>query len=175
MKFATRLCRPGDERVLSLVAQATILETYAGITKGSDLVTYVNAELSPEHFSRMLSDDGIRLWIAETDSGKCPIGYAVAVADKGAKSFSSFELKRLYLFYRFHGTGIGKKLMQDVLSFAEQMKSESCWLQVHEANTHAIEFYQRCGFVQTGSDLFRAGEGSYRVLTLRLTLGSQGR
>jgi len=65
MEFATRLCRPGDERVLSVVAQATILETYAGITNGSDLVTYVNAELSPADFSRMLADDRIRLWIAD--------------------------------------------------------------------------------------------------------------
>ena len=170
MEFATRLCRPGDERVLSLVAQATILETYAGITNGSDLVTYVHAELSPADFNRMLADNRIRLWIAETGIGKCAVGYAVAVADEGARAFSSFELKRLYLFHRFHGNGIGKKLMQDVLSFAERMKSESCWLQVHEANTHAIEFYKRCGFVQTGSDLFRAGEGSYRVLTLTLTL-----
>jgi diamine N-acetyltransferase len=171
MEFATRLCRPGDEKVLSLVAQATILETYAGITNGSDLITYVDAELSPADFSRMLADDRVRLWIAETVVGKGAVGYAAAVADEGATSFSSFELKRLYLFYRFHGNGIGKKLMQEVLSFAERMKSESCWLQVHEANTHAIEFYRRCGFVQTGSNLFRAGEGSYRVLTLRLVFG----
>jgi ribosomal protein S18 acetylase RimI-like enzyme len=170
MDFATRLCRPGDERVLSLVAQATILETYAGITDGSDLVTYVNAELSPADFSRMLADNRIRLWIAETGIGKCAVGYAVAVSDEGEGSFSSFELKRLYLFYRFHGNGIGRRLMQEVLSFAERMKSESCWLQVHEANTHAIEFYKRCGFVQTDSGVFRAGEGSYRVLTLSLTL-----
>ena len=60
--------------------------------------------------------------------------------------------------------------MEDVLSFAGNMQSEKIWLQVHEANNHAIEFYKRFGFVQTGADLFRAGEGSYRVLTLALTL-----
>jgi ribosomal protein S18 acetylase RimI-like enzyme len=60
--------------------------------------------------------------------------------------------------------------MEDVLSFAKQLKSEKIWLQVHEANTHAIEFYERFGFVQTGSDLFQAGKGSYRVLTFGLTL-----
>lgn len=68
MEFATRLCKPGDEKVLSLVAQATILETYAGITDGSDLVAYVNAELSPANFSRMLADDRMRLWIARRAS-----------------------------------------------------------------------------------------------------------
>lgn len=43
------------------------------------------------------------------------------------------------------------------------------WLQVHEANHHAIEFYKRFGFVQRGVDLFHAGRSSYNVLTLALT------
>jgi ribosomal protein S18 acetylase RimI-like enzyme len=50
------------------------------------------------------------------------------------------------------------------------MESKTIWLQVHEANSHAIEFYKRFGFVQTGADVFRVGKGSYRVLTLGLTL-----
>ena len=97
------------------------------------------------------------------------MGYAVAVSDD-AKSFSSFELKRLYVFYRFHGNRLGMRLLEEVLSFAKQKNSETIWLQVHEANNHAIEFYKHFGFVQTGADLFRAGKGSYRVLTLGLTL-----
>jgi ribosomal protein S18 acetylase RimI-like enzyme len=174
MEFATRLCGPGDEQALSLVAQATTLETYAGTADGEDLVTYANAELTAADFSRSLASDRIRTWIAETIAGKCAVGYALAVADEDAKSFSSFELKRLYLFYRFHGNGLGRRLMEDVLSFAKQMKSETIWLQVHDANHHAIEFYKRFGFVQTGVDLFRAGKGSYRVLTFALTLARQG-
>jgi ribosomal protein S18 acetylase RimI-like enzyme len=63
--------------------------------------------------------------------------------------------------------------MEDVLSFAQNMQSEKVWLQVHEANNHAIEFYKRFGFVQTGTDRFRAGEGSYRVLTQALSPARQ--
>jgi ribosomal protein S18 acetylase RimI-like enzyme len=96
------------------------------------------------------------------------VGYAVAVADEHAKSFSSFELKRLYVFYRFHANGLGKRLMEEVLSFVKSMKSETIWLQVHEANQHAIELYKRIGFIQTGTDLYQAGEGSHRVLTMSL-------
>jgi diamine N-acetyltransferase len=170
MKFSTRVCGPGDEPALSLVGQGTILETYAGITDGDDLIKYVTAEMSATAFSQTLASDGCRAWIVETSVGKCAVGYAVAVSDENAKLFSSFELKRLYIFYRFHGTGLGKRLMQEVLSFAKEMKSEKMWLQVHEANHHAIEFYKRYGFVQTGTDLYRAGKGSYQVLRLELTL-----
>jgi ribosomal protein S18 acetylase RimI-like enzyme len=170
MEFTTRLCRSNDEKALSLVAQATILETYAGITEGDDLIDYVGAELTVADFGRIAAGDRARAWIAETAAGKCPVGYALAVSDEGVKPFSSFELKRLYVFYRFHGNGLGRRLMEDVLSFAKQMQSETIWLQVHEANRHAIEFYKRFGFVQTGTDLFPAGKGSYRVLTIQLTL-----
>ena len=169
-EFIIRLCRPGDERALSLVAQATILETYAGITDADDLFSYVNAELTIDDFSRFLADDRIRTWISETTIGKCPVGYALAVSDEGPKSFSSFELKRLYVFYRFHGKRLGRRLMEEVLSFAKQNNSARIWLQVHEANLHAIEFYNRVGFVEEGANLFRAGKNSYRVLTLALTL-----
>jgi diamine N-acetyltransferase len=170
IEFVTRPCRAGDARALSAVAQATILETYAGITNGEDLITYVNAELTVADFERMLASDHIRAWIAETSAGKCAVGYAVAISDVDAKSFSSFELKRLYIFYRFHGSGLGRRLMEDVLSFARQKNSETIWLQVHEANNNAIEFYKRFGFEQRGADVFRAGENSYRVLTFGLTL-----
>jgi hypothetical protein len=63
MEFATRLCRPGDEETLSLVARATILETYAGITDGDDLVTYARSELSVADFSQILASDRTRAWI----------------------------------------------------------------------------------------------------------------
>jgi ribosomal protein S18 acetylase RimI-like enzyme len=170
MEFSTRVCKPGDEQALSVVGQGTIMETYAGITDGDDLIKYVTAEMSVAALSESLADDDFRAWIAETSVGKCPVGYAAAVSDQNTQAFSSFELKRLYIFYRFHGSGLGKRLMQDVLSFAKEMKSEKMWLQVHEANHHAIEFYRRYGFVQTGTDLYKAGKGSYQVLKLELTL-----
>lgn len=170
MEIVSRACRPGDERALSLVAQATILETYAGITDGEDLVAYVNAELTAVDFARMLASDRVRAWISETAAGKCPVGYALAVSDEGAKPFFSFELKRLYVFYRFHGQRVGRTLLEEVLQFAGEQHSEKIWLQVHEANQHAIQFYKRCGFARTGEDLFPVGKNSYRVLTFALVL-----
>jgi hypothetical protein len=115
MEFSTRVCKPGNEQALSLVGQATILETYAGIGDGDDLIKYASTEMTADVFRRDLASDGFRAWLAETTVGKCAVGYAVAVSDENVKLFSSFELKRLYIFYRFHGTGLGKRLMQDVL------------------------------------------------------------
>jgi hypothetical protein len=48
MEFSTRLCKPGDEQALSLVGQATILETYAGLSDGDDLIKYAAAEMTTD-------------------------------------------------------------------------------------------------------------------------------
>jgi diamine N-acetyltransferase len=171
MEFVTRVCKAGDEEALSLVAQATTLETYAGMAEGEDLVSFVTTELSVEEMRRILRDDLSRAWIVETVPGKCAVGYAVVVSDQPGEAFASFELKRLYVFHRFHGNGIGKRFIEDVFAFARQMKSETIWLQVQDLNRQAIAFYKHLGFVQTGVEQFRAGKGSYRVLRLSLTLG----
>ena len=60
MEFVTRPCRPDDEQALALVAQAAILETYAGITDSDDLITYANAELTVADFGRILASDRVR-------------------------------------------------------------------------------------------------------------------
>ena len=83
MEFTTRVCRPGDEQALSLVAEATILETYAGITDGRDLVQYVTAELSVANFSRMMGSDRVRVWIAGTVAISSLIRWASIAANEG--------------------------------------------------------------------------------------------
>ena len=142
--------RKGSSQVLSNPVAGHIntwinLSGDRGITEGDDLIQYVSTELTVDDFRRTLASQRERAWIAETSAGKCAVGYALAVSDDGAKLFSSFELKRLYVFYRFHGNGLGKRLLGDVLAFAREMKSERIWLEVHEANHHAREFYKHCG------------------------------
>jgi diamine N-acetyltransferase len=170
VEFLIRLCGPGDEEAVSLINQATILETYAGLSKGTDLVVYVSNELSVDVFKRMLSSERVRVWTVETIVGGCTVGCAVVLSEEGGEPFSTMKLERLYIFYRFHGQGLGKKLMNEVLSFARQRKTNTISLRVHAENAHAIGFYEHYGFKATGSEMFHAGEGSYRVLVMQLAL-----
>ena len=151
-----------------MIARGIVLETYAGIAAGDDLVAYATEELSEAKFAEMLESERVRAWIAETREGRCPVGYALIVSDEGGKMFASFELKRLYLFYRFQGHKLGRGLLEKVLAFARCENTEKIWLEVYETNQHAIEFYKHCGFLQRGRNLFRTGNHSYRVLTFEL-------
>jgi ribosomal protein S18 acetylase RimI-like enzyme len=170
MDFQLRRCGPGDESAVSLIGQATILETYAGIAEGSDLYSYVTTGLSVESFRRLLASDRACAWIVETAVGKCAVGYALLLGGDGTEPFSVAELERLYLLYRFHGLGLGKRLMDEALSFARSKNTKSMSLRVNSLNEHAIAFYERYGFKTVSEEPFRAGERDYQVFVMQLAL-----
>jgi hypothetical protein len=124
--FVLRLCGPGDEKAVSLISQATILETYAGFAEGTDLHTYVSEELGVEKIRELLSSDRARIWALEAGVGKCMVGYAVAVSAEECEPFSMTELKRLYLFHRFHGLGLARP-GDATCGFRARMSCSATW------------------------------------------------
>lgn len=70
----------------------------------------------------------------------------------------SLELSRLYLDSHWAGRGVGSALMGYALRTALISERKSCWLAVWEENGRAINFYQRWGFQQIGTDIFPVGE-----------------
>lgn len=168
MDFGLRLCVPGDEEALSLIGRATILETYAGIAEGSDLYTYANEEFGVEIFRDLLASDRARTWAIETEAGKCMVGYALVLSAEDGEAFSVSELKRLYLFYRFHGLGLGKRLMNQVLAHARASGTRVMTLRVNSQNASAIAVYERYGFTVVSEEPFRAGGRDYRVFVMHL-------
>jgi diamine N-acetyltransferase len=174
MEFDLRLCGLGDELALSLVAQATILETYAGLADGADLYTYVTGELDARHFHTWLTSDRARIWAVEARTGKCIAGYALIFSDESGEPFKTAELKRLYVLYRFHGSGLGKRLMDAVLEYGRACGTQSLMLRVNTYNERALRFYERYGFERIGEEAFIAGERNYPVFVMRRGVDKSG-
>ena len=170
MDFRLRRCGPGDETAVSLVAQATILETYAGLAEGSDLYTYVKKDLGVESFRNLLASERACAWVIETEVGRCAVGYALLLSGEGAEPYATTELERFYLLYRFHGLGLGKRLMDEVLAHARAKRTTLMSLRVNSQNARAIAFYKGYGFKAVAEEPFRAGERDYRVLVMHLAL-----
>ena len=169
MEFRVRRCDARDATAISLVGQATILETYAGIAEGSDLYAYVTKDLGVETFRGLLASERACTWIVETEVGNCAVGYAMVLSG-GAEFESTTVLERLYLLYRFHGLGLGKRLMEEALAYARARKCGMMSLKVNAQNTRAIAFYERYGFKTVAEEPFRAGERDYRTLVMHLLL-----
>lgn len=166
-----RRCTIGDETALSLLGQATFLESFAGMLDGNDILAHCTNQHSASVYLGWLKQNVYGVWIAEIQPGNAPIGYLVSsppnlpIADPRA---DDLEIKRIYLLSPFQGTGIGKRLMQEALEYAKQRNSLRLLLGVHSRNTNAIAFYQKLGYKIVGERKFKVGDHEYNDLVMAL-------
>ncbi|MFC3550478.1 GNAT family N-acetyltransferase [Lysobacter cavernae] len=168
-----RPCVPGDEEALALLGAATFLETFAGILDGGDILAHCRSQHAAAVYAGWLARDDADVWVAQTAVGAAPVGYAVltpAALPVPDPQPDDLELKRIYLLHRFHGGGLGARLMQAAIDVARERGSRRLLLGVYAKNERALAFYARCGFARLGERRFRVGANEYEDAVLGLPL-----
>ena len=79
------------------------------------------------------------------------IGF-VGYGDRGAEAPDTGEIFALYVLSDYYGTGVAQQLMQAGLEQLKNYPQVCLW--VLKENKRAIRFYQKCGFVPNGEELF---------------------
>ena len=153
----------GDAERLSLIGQATFLETFADILPGRDIILHCRTQHSVEDYAARIASDEGALWLAELPKG-APAGYAALSAPDLPTietATGDVEVKRIYLLSRFHGSGIAAALMQAAVEHARAAGMERLLLGVYARNGRAIRFYQKNDFAIIGTRQFLVGENRY--------------
>ena len=146
----------GDAARLSLVANATFLETFAGMIDGDALVAHCEIRHAPDYIAGLL-DGGVRGWLAELDGA--PVGYALLTEPElDAAAPGDIELKKIYVLSRFYGSGLARRLFDAALAASEGCKRMLLGVKVD--NLRAVAFYHKQGFKQIGTRQFEVG-GKY--------------
>nr|WP_255586765.1 GNAT family N-acetyltransferase [Hephaestia mangrovi] len=160
MKPVLRRAVAADAAALSLVACATLLDTFAGILSGSDLVQHCARHNTPDKFAAWIDDPASVVTLGETASGAAPIGYTVLTTPDLPVEIvaGDIELRRIYTLSRLHGSGLGAELMERALADARAMDKARVLLGVYGGNARARAFYERQGFVVAGERRFLVGE-----------------
>lgn len=168
MEIAIRECGPADAAALALVGQATFLESYADVLPGADILAHAEHEHARARYAGWLGEPGYRLWLAEMAEGSAPVGYAMlAPPDLPVPTDRwDVELKRIYLLHRFHGTGVGARLMAAAVEAALAQGARRLLLGVYGDNRKAMSFYGRQGFTRAGERKFQVGANLYDDLVL---------
>jgi ribosomal protein S18 acetylase RimI-like enzyme len=168
MQFSIRRAAAGDEAALALVAQAVFLETFAGGVDGQDILAHVRDKCGEAYFRAALNQPASALWLAELAPGAAPIGYAQVTAPDLPVQIEAgdLELKRIYVLPRFHGTQIGRDLMDGALAFAREAGAPRLLIGVKADNNRALSFYRRLGFAEIGTRAFHVGANDYHDLIL---------
>ena len=151
-----------DAARLSLVSNATFLETFAGMIDGEALVAHCDKHHEAAYLATLL-ESGARAWLAETAGA--PVGYALLnQPELEAAREGDIELKKIYVLSRFHGSGIAKQLFDTVLQAAAG--NDRLLLGVKNDNHRAIGFYRKHGFTQIATRRFDVGGKLYDDVVL---------
>src|SRR5690349_134515 len=169
-----RRCGSGDEIALSIVGQASFLDTFAGILSGKDILGHCMRQHSSEKYGGWLHDGESAVWIAEVEPGQAPVGYLVLTKpDLPLADIlpDDAEVKRVYLLSRFRGAGLGRRLMLEAEIHARARGVRRLLLGVYDGNDAAISFYERLGYRRVGERSFKVGDNTYHDFILALSLG----
>lgn len=98
--------------------------------------------------------EGGFLYFIIKEEGEGYIGY-IGLIPKGDEMF----LSKIYVMSEKRGKGYGRKLIGFIEQLAKKKGCSKITLTVNKNNFDAIEFYQRCGFTNSGSLVQDIGEG----------------
>ena len=152
MEINIRRINIDDVSALSVIARKTFYDTFAGTCTEADMQSFLNQFYSEEQLGKELMDAETFCFFAEANG--VPVAYFHFMEDYKnlplIKKWKALELKRIYVVKELHGKGIAQKLMNFILSFANNEKYEVVWLGVWEHNKRAQNFYEKYGFVNSG-------------------------
>jgi ribosomal protein S18 acetylase RimI-like enzyme len=165
-----RLASADDAERLSLVSDATFLETFAHEIPGEAMLAHCRTKHAPDYLASLIQG-GAKAWLAEING--TPIGYAMLIPqpELDAAREGDVELKKIYVLSRFQGTGTAQRLFAEVLTAAEG--SKRLLLGVKDDNHRAISFYKRQGFQVIGTRRFNVGGELYDDLVFARDLSME--
>ena len=153
-----RRATPADAAMLATFGERTFRDAFAAANRAEDIESYVAATYSLERQQADLADPGRATLVAE--SGGVPAAYAQLRAGPAPDCVDGpapIELLRFYVDRSWHGRGVASALMDAVVSMARTAGAATLWLGVWERNPRAIAFYEKCGFLDVGTQPFVLG------------------
>ena len=163
-----RVARAGDAPALALLGAATLLETYAELVRGEDILAHAAGKHAAAVYAEWIEDPSARVWIAETGTA-APAGYMVlipATLPVGAPRPGDLEVVRIYVLTRYQSSGLGYALMRRAIAEAEALRAPRLVLGVNRDNAKALAFYARQGFRTIGTRAFPVGDAVFDDLVL---------
>ena len=170
-RLRVRACAPGDEHSLSMLGQATFIESYAGLLAWQDILAHCASHHSADFYRSWLEGDESRIWMLETETTAAPVGYLAltpATLPIAGRGRDDLEIQRIYMLNRYHAQAAGAQLLAEALRHAEENDCRRLWTADYAKNERGLKFYERAGFAAREEYRFRIGGNEYHDLALSL-------
>ena len=172
--IAIRLATDADcVAVLPALMRQTFSETFGHMYTPADLEDFLSATYNPAVLRSAMTDPRVKTWLVEDTSSGAVVAYAQAgpcSLPHAEASKDHFELWRIYVLQSHHRRGIGTRLMDIALAWADAPEasfSGPLWVGVYSENPRAQALYFRYGFTKAGEYEFEVGGARDREFIFR--------
>lgn len=157
--MTVKKCSLESASALQKISVETFTETFKDHNSPEHLNAYLEKAYNLDALKQELANPSSHFFFVYWDQEIA--GYLKVNMDEAqteAMGSGSLEVERIYVKKQFQKHGLGKALLNKAFEIALDEKKQAIWLGVWEDNTNAIAFYQKKGFVQTGSHSFFMGD-----------------
>lgn len=152
-------CTPEDLLTLQDISCVTFYETFKEQNSTENMSAYLERAFNLGQLEKELSNASSEFYFTYFNNELA--GYLkVNINDAQSEDMGSeaLEIERIYIRSDFQKHGLGKYLFNKAVDIAQEHNKSKIWLGVWEKNENAIAFYQRMGFVESGSHSFYMGD-----------------
>ncbi len=164
-------CTLEDVRNLQTISTETFRETFEEQNSPEHLNAYLERAYKLDQLTQEIANPTSQFYFVYVDQELA--GYLKVNTDEAQSETmdgDSLEVERIYVKRKFQKHGLGKHLMNKAMEIALEQQKKKIWLGVWEDNENAIAFYQKKGFIQTGSHSFFMGDDEQVDLIMTKTL-----
>jgi diamine N-acetyltransferase len=162
-----------DAETLARLGAATFTQAFAEYNTEEDMAEYLASAFSPEKQAIELRNPGTEFLIATSEN--LPVGYVKLDRSDPPKCVTGaqpLEIVRFYVEAEWHGSGISRILMTEVVRRAAAAGNDILWLGVWERNARAIAFYKKWKFEIVGKKEFLLGSDLQSDFVMTRSVGS---
>ena len=150
-----RYAVPADAELIADISSTAFYETFAKDNTKEDMDIFMSEQFAKEELMKeVVLSEGIFMLAYMDDE---PVGYARLRVKNNLAHEQAIEIARIYALDKAIGKGVGKALMLECISKANELQMKSIWLGVWEKNDRALAFYERWGFERFGEHQFLLG------------------
>jgi ribosomal protein S18 acetylase RimI-like enzyme len=147
-----------DAADVATLAARTFEETFGADNRPEDMAEHLATSYGVAQQSAEIADHGYATLLAFVGGALAAFAQVRRNAPPPCVTGPApIEIHRFYVDRRWHGQGVGRRLMDASLDAARTFGGATVWLSVWEKNPRAQAFYAKCGFSRVGEADFWVG------------------
>jgi len=159
MAVTIKKCNHEDLKTLQEISIQTFYETFKDQNTPENMKAYLEKAFKLEQLESELSNRySLFFFVYDEDEVAGCLKVNTDEARSEQEGNESLEVERIYVRKKFQKHGLGKVLLNKAIEIAIEQDKKKIWLGVWEKNENAIAFYEKMGFIKTGSHSFQMGD-----------------